>query len=142
MLGGISDPEVIYVYIVTLCYTRIARLTRMLLIDKLSIIQRATIIAELNLGLEMFQLLNETAAIVSIANPTSRILSVALSRTESPVPVIDNARDTSRGRGRRRGRARSTRASRVASRTTSRGSSSSTELYTKSNEEKVIVRST
>lgn len=70
------------------------------------------------------------------------MLSVALSRTESPVPIIDNARDTSRRCSRRRGRARSTRASRVASRTISRGSSSSTELYTKSNEEKVTVRST
>lgn len=70
------------------------------------------------------------------------MLSVALSRTESPVPVIDNARDTGRGRGRRRGRARSTRASRAASRATSRSSSSSAELHTKSNEEKVTVRST
>lgn len=70
------------------------------------------------------------------------MLSIALSRIESPVPIIDNARDTSRRRGCRRGRARSTRASRVASRTISRGSSSSTELYTKSNEEKVTVRST
>lgn len=142
MLGGVSDPEVIYVHMVTLCYARIAGSTRMLLTDKLSVTQRATMIAELNLGLEMFQLLNETAAIASIANPASRMPSVAPSRAESPVPVADNARDTGRGRGRGRGRARSTRASRAASRATSRGGGGSAEPHAESDEEKVTVRST
>lgn len=96
----------------------------------------------------MFQLLNKIVAIASIANPTSRAPSVALSRAVSPAPITDNAQDPSRGYGCGQGRtrARSTRASRASSLITSRTNSrssriSSTEPYKESEEEKVTVRS-
>lgn len=54
LLGGLSDPSILYVYIVTLCYARITRSNRLLIADSLDIRQRSTILTELKLSREMF----------------------------------------------------------------------------------------
>lgn len=54
LLGGLSDPSILYVHIVTLCYARIAGSNRLLIADSLDVRQRSTMLAELKLGREMF----------------------------------------------------------------------------------------
>lgn len=124
-LLGVANPEILYVHMITVCFARIGAANRILLANFLTTAQRATMEAELRLGSEMFQLLNETAAQASIKNPYSRANSVVPSRASTPVPVADNSaaaiREAARG-GRGRGRARAR--ARAAIRSTSRGRAS------------------
>lgn len=129
-LLNIQDPEILYVHMITLCYARIGASNRILITDSLTVGQRATMDAELKLGLEMFQLLNETAATASIRNPHSRLNSTAPSGAATPVPVADNSRTQvisgpglGVGAGVRRGRGSRSRARASRSRGGSRGGS-------------------
>lgn len=53
-LLDISNLEVLYIYIITVCYVRVAATNRILLATSLTMLQRTTIETELKLGLEIF----------------------------------------------------------------------------------------